>query len=173
MRIVAALLLVAVLVAPSAQTQEPGKIDVKVVSYDALKELILKNRGKVVVVDFWSTSCGPCIRNFPHMVRMQREFGKDGLASITVSFDKIDDFTKTEQELKERVLNKLKLLNSSFVNVILDKGWDLAKEKLRIEAIPSIFVFSRQGKWALFGGDGKGVDAAAVEKLVVQLLQEK
>lgn len=156
-----------------AQPQQDGKIDVKNVSYDGLKELVLKNRGKVVVVDFWSTTCSPCIKNFPHMIEMQHKYAKDGLVSISVSFDKIDDFTKTEQELKERVLRRLTLLKSDLINVILDKGWDLAAEKFRIKAIPSIYVFNRQGKWVQFGGDGKAVDAPAIEKLVVQLLQEK
>lgn len=173
MRIAASLCIGTLLFGACGLAQEPGKIDVKVVSYDGLKDLVLKNRGKVVVVDFWSTSCIPCIRNFPHMVQMQHEHVKDGLVSISVSFDKIDEFAKTEKELKERVLNRLKELKSDLINVILDKGWDLAEEKLRIKAIPCIYVFSRQGNWVQFGGDGKPVDAAAVEKLVVQLLQQK
>ena len=35
------------------RAQEPGKLDVTVVKYDALKDIVLKNRGKVVVVDIW------------------------------------------------------------------------------------------------------------------------
>ncbi len=33
--------------------QEKGNYDVKVVKYDGLKEVVLQNRGKVVVVDIW------------------------------------------------------------------------------------------------------------------------
>lgn len=160
--------------AAPAQTQQDGKIDVKNVTYDGLKELVLKNRGKVVVVDFWSTTCPPCLRNFPHMVEMQHKFAKDGLVSVSVSFDKLDETLKTNEQRTEKVLKRLEKLKSDLVNVILDESWDLANQKLRISSIPSVYVFNRQGKWAQFGGkDGEVVDPPAIEKLVVQLLQEK
>lgn len=173
MRTASAISLGILFLAASGQAQD-GKIDVRLVSYDGLKDLVVKNRGKVVVVDFWSTTCVPCIRNFPHMIEMQHKYAKEGLATISVSFDKLDEFTKTEDQRKERVLGRLAKLKSDLVNVILDESWDFAKDKLRITAIPSVYVFSRQGKWVQFGGkEGDVVEPAAVEKLVVQLLQEK
>lgn len=36
-----------------ARAQNTGKLDVTVVKYDGLKDVVVKNRGKVVVVDFW------------------------------------------------------------------------------------------------------------------------
>ncbi len=36
-------------------TQENAQVDLQVVKYGSLKDLVLKNRGKVVVVDFWHT----------------------------------------------------------------------------------------------------------------------
>ncbi len=38
-----------------ALTQESATVDLQVVKYDGLKDLVLKNRGQVVVVDFWHT----------------------------------------------------------------------------------------------------------------------
>lgn len=174
MRIAAMLFVGALLISVPGLAQEPGKIDVKIVSYDGLKDLVLKNRGKVVVVDFWSTTCIPCLKNFPHIIELQHRYAKDGLVTISVSFDKLDEFAKTDAERKEKVLDRLKKLKSDLINVILDESWDLAQEKLRISAIPSVYVFSRKGQWMQFGGkDGEVTQPAAVEKLVVQLLQEK
>jgi hypothetical protein len=46
------LLLTGVLVASPLAAQEKS-VEAKIVKYDALKEVVAKNKGKVVVVDFW------------------------------------------------------------------------------------------------------------------------
>lgn len=152
--------------------QEKG-INVQEVKYAGLQELVLKNRGKVVVLDFWSTSCPPCIRNFPHMLATQKKYAKDGLVSISVSLDKADR-DETPAQMKGRVLKLLEKLGSTIPNVILAESDKLVADKLRIGPIPCVYVFNRQGKWTKFGGDGKSVvNPPEVEKLVVELLQEK
>jgi hypothetical protein len=48
----AALFVVALAVSPAA-TQKTPDIDVQIVKYDGLKDAVLKNRGKVILIDFW------------------------------------------------------------------------------------------------------------------------
>ncbi len=148
------------------QAQETKAIDVQVVKYAGLKETVLKNRGKVVVVDFWSTTCIPCIKNFPHLMQLREKFGPDGLVVISVSLDKA--------EKKGRVLERLRDFKANVTNLILDEPQALVAEKLRIVQIPSVYVFNRQGHWVHFSSDeGDGVSPEAVEKLVRQWLGEK
>ncbi len=43
-------------------------------------------RGKVVLINFWATWCPPCRAEMPDLVKLQREYGKDGLRIIGVTF---------------------------------------------------------------------------------------
>jgi cytochrome c biogenesis protein CcmG/thiol:disulfide interchange protein DsbE len=46
--------------------------------------------GKVVIIDFWATWCGPCRKGIPEFVEMQTEYGKDNLVILGISVDRDD-----------------------------------------------------------------------------------
>jgi thiol-disulfide isomerase/thioredoxin len=45
-------------------------------------------RGKVVLLDFWATWCGPCLQSLPHLKRIHEEFGPQGLEIVAFNFDR-------------------------------------------------------------------------------------
>ena len=45
-------------------------------------------KGKVVVVDFWATWCGPCVEEIPGYIALQKKYGPAGLVVVGVSLDR-------------------------------------------------------------------------------------
>src|SRR5947209_17333338 len=73
----------------AARPQErAAAVDLRLLRFDGLAELVLKNRGKVVLVDFWADTCPPCKRAMPHLVQVANKHRKDGLVAVTVAVDK-------------------------------------------------------------------------------------
>src|SRR5688500_9601214 len=50
---------------------------------------VAKHPGKVVLVDVWGDFCLPCKQRFPHIVEMQKKYGKDGLVVVSLALDSV------------------------------------------------------------------------------------
>jgi thiol-disulfide isomerase/thioredoxin len=166
------LLGVLLLASGAARPQEAGaKGGATVVKYAGLADVVLENRGKVVLVDLWHVTCYPCFKGFPHLVEMRQKYARDGLVIVTVdpSFG-----LKKLPEIEQTVRKKLEQFNlTPLTNLILDEPPEVLSEKLRFRSTPTLFVFNRQGQWRQFDDASGGVDHKAVEELVVKLLAAK
>jgi thiol-disulfide isomerase/thioredoxin len=152
--------------ASAAPAQDKGAVKLETVKYDAFKEAILKQRGKVIYVDFWFLGCQPCKDALPHLVDLYAKRHKEGLEVITVNINVQE--LPAEKNHKES-LDFLRSKKAVFRNVILDEGEDIWVKRLRIADFPSIYVFDRQGRWTQFRAP---IDHKAVAALVDKLLRE-
>src|SRR5436305_13943935 len=114
-KVLPAVLLFGVLLAARGAAQDDA-VTLKVVKYDALKEEVLRHRGKVLVVDLWQDSCIPCKRNMPDLVKLAQTNAAKGLAVFTVSVDDV----REDPAVKDRLLKFLTKQNATFTNLLVD-----------------------------------------------------
>lgn len=59
--------------------------DISFTSLDGQQTSLAQLRGKVVLVNFWATSCSSCIAEMPKLAAVQRTFGKQGYETVAIA----------------------------------------------------------------------------------------
>ncbi len=131
---------------PPAATKVDGvTLDIK--NWDETLELVAQHKGKVVVLDVWSTSCEPCMVEFPHLVELHKQHGNK-IVCLSASCDYAGIKSKPPESYRDRVLEFLTKQNANFTNVLLNVESDALFEKIDLASIPAVYVFGTDGKIA-------------------------
>ena len=93
-------------------------------------------KGKVVLIDFWASWCGPCRHNNPRLVKLYNKYHDKGLEIYGVSLD--EDMEDWKKAVHHDKLN--------WIQVIDDRGWAATSASAYgVDMIPSSFLIDRQG----------------------------
>lgn len=114
-------------------------------------------RGKVVLLDFWASWCGPCRAEMPTVVAAYNKYKNKGFTVYSVSLDKTaENWTKSIQAL-----------GMTWENQVSDlKFWDCAPAKAYgVNGIPAAFLIDRDGKIIARDLRGSALDAKLAEVL--------
>jgi thiol-disulfide isomerase/thioredoxin len=114
--------------------------------------------GKVVYVDFWASWCAPCQKSFPWMAEIQERHGDEGLVILAVNVDRTDK--PAEKFLEGR--------NIPF-RILRDPKGEVASA-FDVKAMPTAFVFTRDGDFAWKHEGFRESESSEVEQRIVELL---
>jgi len=128
------------------KTQDTVSLEIK--SWQETQALIAAQKGRVVVVDLWSTSCVPCMKEFPNLVALHKKYPSEKITCISVSCDYEGLEDEPPESKKPSVMKFLTSTKATFTNVLLsDPDLDVY-ESIGLAAIPAVYVYDTQGQLA-------------------------
>ena len=95
-------------------------------------------KGKVVLLDFWATWCGPCRASLPHVKELWEKYNGKGMQVLAVSLDRDQD------AWKDYIANS-GMGMENYVNIFDEGG--VNAEGYAIQYIPSKFFIDREGNF--------------------------
>ncbi len=151
-------------------------VAVEIKSWESVQEWVAGQQGKVVVIDVWSTSCHPCLREFPHFVELHEKH-KDRVACASLSIDFYGGDGNTPQDVQPRVLKFLTRQRATMANFLSSDPDQTVLDAIGAAVIPVSLVYDREGKLhTAFNNDSNAYGPEGfnytddIEPLVKQLL---
>ena len=137
---------------------KPANLDFTMKDVDGKDVSLQSYKGKVILLDFWATWCGPCKVEIPHFIEFQQKYGPKGLQVVGISVD--DPVDKLAPYVKEMGMN---------YPVLQGLGHDAVQDAYGpILGIPVSVMISRDGKICAThtGLTSKDVFATEIESLL-------
>lgn len=130
------------------EKKKPAEVTVQIQSWKEVHKNIASHKGKVVVVDIWTTTCLSCIEEFPKFVELRKKFGKDKMVLVSLNCDYDGIKSKPPEYYRENVLKFLKKNKATFDNVMLNVSFLAFLEEIKLDSTPAILIYDQTGKLA-------------------------
>lgn len=111
-------------------------LEMKFTAVDGREVDVSKLRGKVVLIDFWATWCGPCVAELPNLLKAYEALHGQGFEIVGISLDQEKD--QLEAFVKERGM--------AWPQYFDGKGWgNEISTKYGIGSIPTMWLLNKEG----------------------------
>lgn len=98
---------------------------------------VSQHRGKVVIVTFWASWCGPCRRELPLLAKLQQTVGRDHLEVIAINF-------KEDRKDYLGVIRANRGLDLTYMH----DAHGRVSDSYGVQTLPNMFIIDREGKVA-------------------------
>jgi thiol-disulfide isomerase/thioredoxin len=142
------------------QLELVGKpLELRFTAVDGRAVDVSKLAGKVVLLDFWATWCGPCVAEVPNVVKAYERLHPKGFEIVGISFDRASDKAKLEKFVADHKMPWPQFFDGQY--------WENKYgRQFGIHSIPSMWLVDKKGNLRdLNGRDGL---AGKVEKLLAE-----
>lgn len=132
-------------------------LDMKFTAVDGREVDLSKMQGKVVLIDFWATWCGPCVAELPNVLKAYKELHPKGFEIIGISLD--SDKAKLESFVKERGMEWPQYFDG--------KSWrNEISSQYGINSIPAMWLVNKKGM--VVSTNARGGLEEKVQKLLAE-----
>jgi thiol-disulfide isomerase/thioredoxin len=146
----------AVMIQANGDSEHPDAPEISLTDIEGKRLDLADYKGKVVVLDFWATWCGPCRAEIPGFVVMQEKYASQGFSLIGISMD--DDSAPVVDFYKEFRMNYPVAVGNQRIGELYGG----------ILGLPTTFLIGRDGR--IYAKHTGGINPAIIEEEVQQLL---
>tara|TARA_B110000014_G_scaffold217632_1_gene172307 strand:- start:152 stop:835 length:684 start_codon:yes stop_codon:yes gene_type:complete len=125
----------------SAKSTKAGlaSVDFNYENYDGGMTRLEDLRGKLLYIDVWATWCGPCIREFPALKELVKEYDEKDIEFVSISIDSKNDYNKWKKMVAEKNIGGIHLYDDEGLSSDFMKAFS-------VSLIPRFMMIDEKGK---------------------------
>lgn len=129
---------------PAAESGASKSSTIRYGTWEEIQQQV-KTSGKVTVVDLWSLSCEPCLKEFPGLVRLHQSFG-DSVQCVAMDMDFDGRKTRPPEYYEDRVAAFVESVGAKFATYISRTPSDEVYAATGLDSIPAVLIYDAKGE---------------------------